>query len=191
MPAQFPVNGVLPGRPLECLMEESLVAFLRDQFTFPGYFLENCAILAGHRDRRQIITDPAEQDPDQPAKSARRVQIVVWADNHRETYDDAPGTDKVDITIEILTHLRQVPGGQTTHDAVVQGMRALMSASWSATVRAALNADTAVTGMSWQGWHRDPDDGARTAYSGDQVATATTYQASGYLIPTPAPEEDS
>jgi hypothetical protein len=181
----FAVPGVLPFRPLECEMETSLRDWLDAEFAQPGYFLLGARVLAGHSDRRAILhPEELAADPDAAAANAKKPQVVIFGDNHRETFEDADGTDRVTLTIDVMTHLRLCPDAQVTHDRIVGCLRAIMSRAWMPEARAGMNAST--TSMFWQGWNRGPEDGASTIYAGDVVISRTTYEASGYIIPTAA-----
>jgi ribosomal protein L31E len=179
MSAVFPfaVPGVDPGDPLEAAMERSLVFFLKINFSAAGFFLEHARVLAGHRDQRTVL-GPAEL-ADAAPDNARAVQVVVFGGEHREGFEGGDGSDTVELSVEVSTHLR---GDQAMerHNRVVQGLRALLSRAWRAEVVAAMN--QVAEDMQWHGIRRIDDAAAATSFVGDVIFTRTSYEAVGYRI---------
>lgn len=179
--SEFPygVNGVEPGVPIEVAMEKSLVRFLVEQFGDPGFFLENARLLQGHRDAR-LVMGPNEL-ADAAPENARRVQVVIFGGEQREGFEGTEGSETVEISVEVSTHLRDGAAAMERHLKVVQGLRALLSRAWRADVVEALNA-VADGDMKWQGIRRTPDSVASTTFVGDVIFTRTAYEGIGWRV---------
>ena len=179
--SNFPygVNGVEPGEPIEVAMERSLVTFLVEQFGDPGFFLENARVLQGHRDAR-LVLGPNEL-ADAAPENARRVQVVIFGGEQREGFEGTEGSDTVEISVEVSTHLRDGAEAMERHLEVVQGLRALLSRAWRGEVVEALIA-AADADMQWQGIRRTEESVASTTFVGDVIFTRTTYEGVGWRV---------
>lgn len=179
--SDFPygLNGVEPGVPIEVSMERSLVAFLVGQFGQAGFFLENARILQGHRDARLVLgpNDLADAAPE----NARRVQVVIFGGEQREGFEGTEGSETVEISVEVSTHLRDGAEAMERHLKVVQGLRALLSRAWREDVKRELNA-VADGDMKWQGIRRTSESVASTSFVGDVIFTRTTYEGIGWRV---------